>query len=217
VAAAPWRFSLRGLLLVAGVAISLGVGRWYPPYGIAAGLALPGLFLVRTGKRSQRTGMAAAGVLLVALALLQIGFWNMTEIHWSGTRKLDVYVLVIDASTLTPVPNAKIEALMGPSSPLEGSHASEGQFAAIVLPDGTAPVTDHRGRARFRCGFFASGTDGLFKQSGYVDTKQVWLRVSAPGYAKTYMPVDQQSPRPRDLRDQTPICVTAPVGRIITE
>ena len=84
----------------------------------------------------------------------------------------------------------------------------------VELARGTGDLTtNERGRVTFTHRFSAARRDGLFTSSGYVVTNRTWLRVSASGYRTTFMPLDRQSGRGRDLHDETPICVTVPIGR----
>lgn len=77
-------------------------------------------------------------------------------------------------------------------------------------------TTDKFGRTRFEQDFFAYGSRTLFHTKGRVSVEELWLCVSAEGYCTTYFPVDGQSASTRDIQDKHPICVTIPVGKLVT-
>ena len=120
-----WRYSLRSLLIVLlGLSVILAVGRWNPAYCVATAFWLLGAVAVIGGVRGGRKGSIVAGVIAIAVGFVQLGLWAMTVVAWVGTHKLDVYVLVVDASTLAPIADATIEPLEGPSA-LEGRPPAE--------------------------------------------------------------------------------------------
>jgi len=151
--------------------------------------------------------------ILAATALL---FTSIEVHHWVGRKELDVHVLVVDASSLVPVSNATVQILHGPFSPIEGRLTPnvEDDFTVVELEgDGNPLTTDEYGRTTFAHKFFAAGSRGSSKDSGYVNTHAVWLRVSAPDYPTTFMPLDGQSSRTRNIDDETPIYATVPIGK----
>ncbi len=210
-----FRFSLRDLLLVfAAVCITFGVCRWNLVVGVAAGVALLGILTVSAGIRSRRRGAILVGTLFVIGALVFVADRSLTVTTWVGSHELDVYVSVVDASTLAPICSAKVEPLNGPYSRLEGlPPVVDRAFEIIPLANGIALTTDDRGHTEFSHRFFASGSDGLFTKTGYVDTRRVWLRVTCPGHVETYLPIDRQSTHPRDIRNDRPIWVTVSVAK----
>jgi hypothetical protein len=120
----------------------------------------------------------------------------------------------VDASTLTPISNARVELLNGPHSPLEGEVlVINRHFEVVPLADAAVLKTDDRGHTKFSHRFFAAGKYGLFGQNAYVETQRVWLRVTGEGCVTTYLAIDQQSPGPRDFHNDTPIWVTVPVAK----
>ncbi len=135
----------------------------------------------------------------------------MQTAKWVGSHELDVHVVVLDASELTPVPNARVEVLEGSHSPLEGPQLTFNDFQ--ICEHGKL-VTNDSGQLEFRHRFKAAGSSDIFEQSGSVDTGKVWLRVTAEGYCTTYMPVDRQSMRTRNIKEDSPIIVTIPVGKM---
>ena len=209
------RFSLRTLLLiVTGCQVFLAACIWNLPVGVAIGLGFVGLMFLLVGARSGKRRLLVAGLLFLAASIVGALAPGLTVACWAGRQTLTVYVNVVDASSLTPVPGATIEILHGPPSPVEGLPPNVTRDFEVVPPN-TSPVprTDARGQTSFPCEFFAAGQDGLFQHSGYVDTRRVWLRVTAPGYHVTYMPLDRQSARARDIEDKSPLFVTVPVGK----
>lgn len=150
-----------------------------------------------------------AGTLVAIVAAIAFGLPALSKTYWAGHQEMDVVVIVRDASELLRIANANIEVLDGPHS-FENQEIRNEEFKSR---DDQIFSTDDTGRAEFRCLFFAAGTESLFQESGYVDTDGVWLRVSAEGYHTTYIPVDRQSIRPRNINDDTPILVTVPVGK----
>jgi len=210
------RFSLRSLLVtVTASCVFLAVCVWNTAIGIPLSLAVLGVFLAVTGIRTGRRGAVILGGILVVAAVGLVAFNPPTVVAWVGRHKLDVHVFVVDASSLTPLSNATVEVLHGPYSPLEGPPPNVDRDFEIIESgqSGERLTTDERGYTTFTHEFFAAGTDGLFTNSGYVDTRRVWLRITAPGYRTTFMPVDGQSARARDIDDESPIFVTIPVGK----
>jgi hypothetical protein len=151
------------------------------------------------------------GALLSLALTAAFGLPALQTARWVGSYDLDVYVVVRDASELTPVANAVVEVLEGPHSPLESQHFTLEDFQ---LCDHGKLVTDERGHTEFSHRFFAAGSTSPFDNSGYVDTGKVWLRVTAEDYCTTYMPVDRQTIRTRNMKEDSPIYVTIPVGKI---
>jgi hypothetical protein len=135
---------------------------------------------------------------------------------WVGRKTLDVDVLVIDTDDVQPLPSAGVTIFDGPSSPIEPS--VKAYKPAAFVPDPESPrtktyTTDSEGRCRFKFAFHAAGSSGTFRDSGYVDTSQAWIRVSAPARGATLVPLDRQSGRPRDLHDETPVFVTVVLNK----
>ena len=214
------QFSLRTVfLVVTALAVFLGICAWTGwnmAFMLPLALGISGILVMVQAVRTQRRGQAVVGGFLMALALGVLSANALTVVSWGGRKGLDVEVIVLDASSLTPLPDTTIEVLDGPASPLLGglSPNVDRDFSPAYSPQGTIELTtDEHGYAQFRHEFFAAGTDRLPTDSGYVDTTGVWLRVTATGYRTTYMPLDRQSVRPRDIHDETPICVTVPVGK----
>ncbi len=213
-----FQFSLSTVFLVfTALSVFLGICAW-TGWNIAIILPLAlgtsGILAIVQAVRTKRWGqVAAVGVLLMVVAVGMLPL--ISDVAWSGHRELDVRMIVLDASELTPLPDATIEVLDGPRSSIDGVPPDVGRdFSPVYSPQGTTELTtDEDGYVRFTHKFFASGRRGLFVNSGYVDTTGVWLRVTVSGYRTTYMPVDRQSVRPRDIHDESPICVTVPVGR----
>lgn len=211
-----FQFTLRDVFLVfVAVSATLAASCWNLMVGVATALALSGALTVFAGVRKRRRGAVLAGLVLIVLAAGCVALLSTTVLTWVGSHELRVHVLVVDASKLTPISNARVRLLSGPRSPLEGPPpVIDRAFKVIPLGNGAALTTDDRGYAQFAHRFFAAGSDGLFTKEGYVDTAQVWLRVSRPGYATTYLAIDQQSGKPRDIRNDTPIWVTVPVAKV---
>lgn len=211
----PSRYSLATLMAIVAIAgVTLAVCRWNMSMGGLLFMTTAGLAGVFLGKRNRRPLVTLCGVLLLGAAMFVL-IRSATVIAWVGRRSLDVRVMVLESEQLVPIENAVVEVLDGPHSPLEGpiqsvdTDFSHGQHA-------TAPgelTTNERGIAMFSHEFHAAGSDGLFTNSGYISTKNVWVRVTADGYRTTLMPVDGQSIRPRDISDTSPVCVTVPMGR----
>lgn len=209
------RFGIRDLLVaLATVSVTLAAGCGGVALGVAVSLAWLGIWAVVAGRRGNRSRVWAVGILLIAGAAVYIAIQSIS-VAWCGSRELDVHVIVVDASHLTPIPNATIELLTGPPSPLEHPPLDIDR-AFDVVPSGNPNglTTNNRGYAQFSHRFFAAGRYGLLEEeSGYIETRWVWLRVTCPGYVTTYMPIDQQSPSPRDIKNSTPIWVTVPLGK----
>lgn len=210
------RFSLRTLILtIAALQVLLAVCFWNASIGVPFAIAALGGLLTVTGVRARRREMVVFGVFLVVTAIGSFAV-NALIVHaWVGSHELEVHVLVVDASTLAPVSAALVEVLNGPHSSIEGLPPDvERDFEKLIPPRGPGDLkTDGHGTVRLKHKFFAAGQDGLFGNSGYVDTRRVWLRVTVDGYRTTYMPIDGQSTRPRELDDESPIFVTIPVGK----
>jgi hypothetical protein len=210
------RFSLRSLLLfVALFAVPLALSRWNMVAGVSVAVVLAGVACIAFGIRTRSRGATIVGIVLAVGAIAFFGLSAGMVIAWVGTRTLDVHVLVVDASSLSPISGANVQALSGPDSPIEGPAPNVDKDFKIdtLAGDDAELITDKRGRTKFAYRFHAAGSDGMFKNSGYVDTKTIWLRVTAPGYATTLLPLDRQSVRPRDIDDDTPLFVTVPVGK----
>jgi hypothetical protein len=149
------------------------------------------------------------GVWLAAVPLLSVA-------KWVGRKSLQVEVLVIDTEALLPVSGAEITIFEGPSSPIEGRMS--GRQHSDFSPDPKSPATETRmsdsdGRCRFTYKFFAAGSEGVLDHTGYVDTSQVWLRISAAGRPSTLVPLDRQSIHPRDISDTSPLVVTVVLNK----
>ncbi|MEZ6058129.1 MAG: hypothetical protein R3C01_15630 [Planctomycetaceae bacterium] len=201
-------------MFLAAISVTLSACRWRIAIGVAVGLALFGILAIAAGVRSRRRGAVIVGALFILGAAVSIAIQSSTIVAWVGAHELDVHVIVVDASTLTPIANARVEPLNGPYSPMEGSPpAVDSEFDVIPLENSKTLTTNNRGYTQFSHRFNAAGNDGLFTKSGYVDTRQVWLRVTCPGYVTTYLPIDQQSARPRDIKNSTPIWVTVPIAK----
>jgi hypothetical protein len=213
------QFSLRTVLaILTGSSVFLGVAAWAAWSAaviIPLSLGTLGILVTILALRRRRRGLALLGGLLMVFAVGVFANNALTVVAWVGRHKLDVHVTVLDASALTPLPNATVEVLYGPESPIEGGLPDVARdFRRSDLPQGAKGLTtDERGHVTFTQEFFAAGQYSLFRDSGYVSTGRVWLRVTATGYRTTYMPLDRQSGRPRDIHDETPLFVTVPVGR----
>lgn len=199
--------------VVAATAITLGVSRWNLGASLAVGLALFGTITWLAGKRTHRRAATQAGVLLIIAGAFVFCFNAASVDLWVGSRKLLVRVYVVEATTLVPIADAKVELLRGPTS-LEGDpRAAFRSFGAIPFADGVDPLTNHRGQMEFTHHFYATGRRGLFVNSGHVRPAGVWLRITCPGYVETYLPIDQQSTSGRDIEDDSPITVIVPVAK----
>lgn len=210
------QFSLRALLLlVAGVAVVLAVCRWDLVMGISLALLVVGVACVIFAVRTRRYGLIFLGACIALSGLGFSGFVAGNSATWVGRHELKVYVLVVDSATLEPVAGAEVELLEGPYAPIEGRPPYvDSAFAATVIEGRTQPlITDESGRTDFLYSFFAAGTENMLEDSSYVDTRRNWLRVMSPGYATTLMPIDRQSTRPQDIRDDSPVFVTVPLGK----
>jgi hypothetical protein len=210
-----FQFTLRDLLLVfPAVAVTVGVCRWNLTLGVSVGAALLGVLAVYAGIRSHRRSASIAGTLVIVGAVVLIVVQSATVTAWSGSHELYVNVSVRDASTLAPIPNAKVELLHGPWSPFEGPLPDvKRAFEVIPLKNGTALTTDAHGHTSFSHRFCAYGIDGVFRKTGFVRTADAWLRVTCSGYVETYLPIDQQSLGPRNIRDDSAVYVTVPVAK----
>ena len=211
-----FQFTLRDVFLVLGViSVVLSVSCWNLIVGVATGLALLGVVTVFAGIRNHRRGAVVTGLVFIIGAAICVAIQSFTTTTcWVGSHELRVHVSVVDASTLRPISNAKVELLNGPYSPLEGpAPVVDRAFEVISLVNGVALTTDDRGHAQFSHRFFAAGSDGLFTKTGYVVTGRVWLRVTCPGHVKTYLAIDQQSANPRDITNDAPIWITVPVAK----
>lgn len=156
-----------------------------------------------------RWGFGLAAILLVVIVAVK-------TTRWSGRKTLPVEVQVIDTDLLQPVADAEVTLFVGPSTPLEGSLSAfkPADFEpSAESQDSQTAVTDSAGRAKFDYPFWASGSSGLWADSGYVDTSNVWLRVRAAGRTTALIPLDRQSTRPRDIHDLSPIVVTVVLNR----
>lgn len=210
------QFSLKQLLLAVTlycVAVSIIV--WDLFWGMILIAGIVSVTLTVLGLRKRRKSLVACGVgvfVVIGGAIL----YCSTVVAWVGSRKLDVYVRVIDTDTFQPVANARIEVLDGPFSPLEGPVYAEliSEFTPATMEPGSgALTTDSRGHCKFTHRFFAAGTDGPFRRSGYIDTGRTWLKVTAQGRGSVMLPMDRQSIRPRDINDKNPLFVTVPLRR----
>jgi hypothetical protein len=139
---------------------------------------------------------------------------------WVGSKTLDVAVCVVDTQTPGPVPGASITIFQTQKTPFDGSirHLPATEF----LPDPDSPYTerhvaDSQGYCSFPYRFWAAGTSGWFRQSGYVRTSGTWLLVTAPGRPDALVPLDRQSLRPRDINDTTPLFVTVVLNKAAQE
>lgn len=151
-----------------------------------------------------------AGVLvIVAIPAVQVA-------KWVGHKTLPVEVRVIDTDTPDAVAGAEVTIFDGPQSPIEGPVS--GRKPADFEPDPEAQttkraLTDANGIVRFEYAFWAAGSDGLWDDSGYVDTSRVWLRIRASDRPAALISLDRQSVRPRDIHDLTPIVVTVVLNK----
>lgn len=151
-----------------------------------------------------------AGALVLLLLISTYGWRALNSAKWVGYHEVDVQVVVLDASELTPIPHAIVEVLEGPRSPLETERHSLDEFK---ISEHGKLITSQQGRTDFSHRFWAAGSSGMFEKTGYVDTGNVWIRVTAEGYRTTYIPLDRQSIRVRDIKDDSPIFVTVPIGK----
>jgi hypothetical protein len=154
---------------------------------------------------------------LVVLAVVSIPL--LTVEAWVGRKTLAIEVHVIDGAMASAVEGAQVTLFRGPRTPFEGRNLPESESFSGVLPEAIAAsaVTDLEGRCRFTHSFHAAGTRGLLRDSGYVETKEVWLRVSASGGAPAIVPLDRQSILPRDIHDETPLWMTVVLSRCAAE
>lgn len=211
--APPPRFSLCWLLT--GVAISAAVFtalRFNPLASLVMLLALIGALLILYGFRARQSRLVhrGLGVWIVAVAIPVMIFPTR---HWVGRTERSVQVIVVDGETLQRIPDASLELLRGPSHLHE--HVVE-DLDQEFTPIADAPAdlrTNTRGQVEFEHMFWAYGSQGVFDNGGAFRPNKTWLRVKADGYRATYMPVDGQTARTRDLRDTSPILVTVPLGR----
>ena len=157
-------------------------------------------------------------ILAIVLGLLgAAGIRMLTVTAWVGRKTLPVEVLVLDTQVPCPIADARVVVFRGPMSAFEGGDISRWD-SAVFRPDMDSRetksfVTDSHGRCSFEHSFFAAGTTGVFRNSGYVDTKRVWIEVSAADRPTTVVPLDRQSVNNRDIRDVTPIIVTVALNR----
>ncbi|MEK6238034.1 MAG: hypothetical protein N2C14_25250, partial [Planctomycetales bacterium] len=164
--------------------------------------------------RSGRRELAYVAIFISVGTVAGLVVCSLSSALWVGSSELEVKAFVIDASTLAPIANAQIQEMDGPSSPLEGHHwIAEHHMkpSGRALPGSQA--TDQYGRVMFKHRFHATGRINAFEDSGYVQTNNVWLRVTAKGYATTFLPLDRQGARARDLHDLTPLYATVPMGK----
>ena len=212
-----FRFSLRGLLLaVAAISPAAAVARWNMLLGLLLAVAVAGAACVVIGVRNRQTIVVAIGLLLVGGATAVFVAKSMYVTTWVGRHPLRVHVLVVDGTTLAPIPDATVDVLNGPSSPMEGlpPDVSTAFTPADAGSKSSPLITNERGQVEFTHEFFAAGSDGIFSDSGYVDTGRSWIRVHAAGYRTTHLPIDGQSPRPRDIKRNAPVVVTVPLGKL---
>ena len=142
-----------------------------------------------------------------------------TWVAWVGRHTPDVEVLVIDTDEGQPVPTAEVTIFDGPYPPIESitSHKPSTFVPDLESPRTKTYFTNSEGRCRFKFAFHAAGSSGTFRDSGYVDTSQVWIRVSAPARGSTLVPLDRRSVCPRDIHDETPVVVTVVLNKCRAE
>lgn len=154
---------------------------------------------------------------LLAIVLLGVAAVPLLTFQaWVGGKTLPVEILVVDTEELSPVVDANVVAFRGPLSLFDGDIRWRKQSDFLPNTDSNetvSGVTDTKGRCHFDYRFFAAGSEGLFRHSGYVDTSKVWLRISAADRPTTLVPLDRQSVRPRDIHDLTPIIVTVVLNK----
>jgi hypothetical protein len=150
---------------------------------------------------------------LTVLFIVSIPLFTVAA--WVGSKKLQVEVRVIDTHESIAVSGAEVKLFRGPSTPLEGwAIPKPDDFSADSPRSATeTAVTDSDGHCTFTYSFWAAGSDGLLRHSGYVETSRVWLSVSAPDRPPALIPLDRQSIRPRDIRDTTPLYVTVVLNK----
>ncbi len=212
-----FQFTNRQLLAaVALVGVALALCTVEPRAGLFAAAVLAGAGLVVFGALRQQRSPICAGLFLAAIGLGLFAYHGATVAVWVGRASLPVHVLVIDTDTFEPVSGAKIEVLDGPLSPIEGTASTNwlSQFKPATMQPGVGSlVTDARGVCDFEHEFFAAGRDGLGRNSGYIRTRDFWLRASAPGHGSVLIPMDGQSVHLRDILDRSSLCVTVPLRK----
>lgn len=154
---------------------------------------------------------------LLCSAALGIAIVGGQDVVWDGGKDLTVKVLVVDATSLTPIPNATVELWEGPPTVFEAiSPRFNTDFRQLEIEGISEPLlTDSDGRTTFSHRFPASGRKSIFGERGRVYTNGRWLRVTAPGRITTLLSLDQQSPVPRDVDDALPLVVKVPVGKAV--
>lgn len=150
------------------------------------------------------------GILIAVVAAIAFGLPALSKTYWVGSQEIDVVVIVRDASALSGIADARIEVLEGPDS-LE---LRDPKIEEFEVKNDQRVITDDSGRAEFPYRFSAAGSSSFFHYSGSVETRAVWLRIQGEGYVTTYIPVDRQSLRTRNIDDETPIFVTVPVAKL---
>jgi len=211
----PFQFSLRQLLItVTAINVAVALIVWQPFWGSFGTLIGLSLLLIVAGFKTRRNVLVLCGLALLIGGGVLFVRNALTAVAWQGSMPLDVYVLVIDTDTFQPVPEARIEVLCGPFSPLEGvvsPYLMDTFTPAPMEPDVGPLITDSGGRCKFAHRFFAAGTDSVFGDSAYIRTYDTWLRVSAEGRGAVMLPIDGQSGRCRNFDDTTPVFVTIPL------
>lgn len=155
-------------------------------------------------------------LIVVASVLAILAIPALQVAKWVGHKTLQVEVRVIDTNALESVAGAEVTIFDGPQSPIEGPVHGRRQTDFEPAPDASrteTQVTDSNGVARFTYVFPAAGSDGLWDNSGYVDTSQVWLRIRASGRPPALVSLDRQSTRARDIHDETPIVATVVLNK----
>jgi hypothetical protein len=150
---------------------------------------------------------------LVAIVGCLIAMPFLSAAKGIGRKTLDVIVYVIDTQVPGPVANATVTIFHGERTPLENTRFMSWIPPSKFLPNPDSPYTqisstDSYGICSFQYQFTAITSDAWFHHTGSVRIQDAWVHVSAPGRPDALIPIDRQGIYPRDIHDESPICVT---------
>ncbi|MFV0445683.1 MAG: hypothetical protein ACK5Q5_19040 [Planctomycetaceae bacterium] len=151
---------------------------------------------------------------LVLLTTVVVVPQLIVDVHWVGIQPLTVVVEITDWDRGQPIAGATVE-LYETEASIGPYHLGWNKLRERIAAGPAASVTtDENGRAEFDHQFEAAGTLRTFgADTGYIDTAETLLRISAPDHDVVFIPLTGHRTRPRDIADTSPVYVSVILGR----
>jgi hypothetical protein len=138
-----------------------------------------GLYLIGTGLSRGRGERIAGGTIIFLFFFLCL---QPITTSWIGKTTYNLLFEIVDADSRQPIENALIRI-----------HDRE------VRSDGSEARTGPNGRAEISYRFITSGTDSLFKKTGWIRFWETELEVSAESYQPVHKELSNLTEPLRDL------------------